>query len=116
MSEHNEQVALMQWWKLSHKRFKLPEYALFAIPNGGARHIAVAKKLKAEGVRAGVPDIELRISRNGYHALWIEMKYGKNKPTEAQAEFMKWQEAEGAKCVVAYKWDDAKQAIEEYLK
>lgn len=115
MSEHAEQVALMRWWKLAHKQFGLPEYALMAIPNGGARHIVVAAKLKAEGVRAGVPDIELRVSRNGRHALWIEMKHGRNKPTDAQVEFMRWQEAEGAKCVVCYTWTEAKKAIEDYL-
>ena len=115
MSEHKHQVALINWWKLSHKKYKLPEYALFAIPNGGARHIAVATKLKAEGVRSGVPDLELRVSRNGFHALWIELKYGKNKPSEAQREFMAWQEAEGAKCVVCWDWQDAKSAIENYL-
>ncbi|MDD4971888.1 MAG: VRR-NUC domain-containing protein [Paludibacter sp.] len=116
MSEHEEQVALIKWWSLSHKRFKLPEYSLMAIPNGGLRHIAVAKKLKEEGLRSGAPDLELRVSRNGLHALWIEMKYGKNKPTESQIEFMAWQEAEGAKCVVCYSWEEAKKQIEEYLK
>jgi hypothetical protein len=30
---------------------------LFAIPNGGHRNKIVAKKLKAEGVLAGVPDL-----------------------------------------------------------
>ena len=115
MNEHQEQSALVQWWGLNHKRFKLPEYALFAIPNGGARHVAVAAKLKAEGVRKGVPDLELRVSRNGFHALWIEMKHGKNRPTLEQVEFMKWQEEEGAKCVTCWNWQDAAKEIEVYL-
>ena len=55
MSEHDEQVLIFKWARLSEGRW--PELALlFAIPNGGHRHKAVAAKLKAEGVRAGVPD------------------------------------------------------------
>lgn len=116
MSEHDEQAALIQWWSYAHKRFNLPEYALFAIPNGGARHKAIAGKLKAEGVRKGIPDLELRISRNSYHALWIEMKWGNNKPTKEQAEFMAWQVTQGAKCVICWTWEAAKKEIEDYLR
>ena len=42
---------------------------IFAIPNGGARHPAVAYKLKAEGVLRGVPDLYIPEWK-----LWIEMK------------------------------------------
>ena len=53
-TEHEEQCALFEWadcW------FPMVSALLFAIPMGGHRHIAVAAKLKAEGVKAGVPDI-----------------------------------------------------------
>lgn len=73
MTEHEEQKALIEWsaW-MSNAR---PELSLmFAVPNGGDRHPAVAAKLKAEGVKAGVPDIFLPVPRNGYHGLFIELK------------------------------------------
>lgn len=116
VSEHQHQCALISWWKIAHKTFGLPEFALLAIPNGGHRHIAVAAKMKAEGVRRGILDLCLPVSRHGYHALWIEMKAGKNKPTPEQIEFIKWQEEEGYKCVVCYDWMDARAEIEGYLK
>lgn len=72
-SEHEEQVSVFEWAELAAGRW--PELRLmFAIPNGGARHIVVARKLKAEGVRAGVPDIFLPVSRGGFFGLFIEMK------------------------------------------
>jgi len=116
VSEHAHQAALISWWAIAHKAFGLPEYALLAIPNGGMRNKAVAGKLKAEGVRAGIVDLVLPVSRKGYHSLWIEMKHGKNKTTKEQQEFIQWQEAEGSKCVVCYDWMDARAEIEGYLK
>lgn len=57
-SEHDEQVALFRWAAL-HEWHEPRLGLLYAIPNGGARHPAVAAKLKAEGVKPGVPDIML---------------------------------------------------------
>ena len=55
-SEHQEQVALFRWAEFAIARW--PELALmYAIPNGGHRHKAVAAGLKAEGVKRGVPDV-----------------------------------------------------------
>lgn len=83
-TEHQHQCALIQWAEGKAKRY--PEVGmLFAIPNGGARHIAVARKLKAEGVRAGVPDLFLPVPRGGYGGLFIEMKSPKGKVTKEQA-------------------------------
>ena len=72
-TEHQEQVALIHWAKM--RSATLPELGLlFAIPNGGERHLFVAKKLKAEGVKPGTPDLCLPVARGGYHGLFIEMK------------------------------------------
>lgn len=55
--------------------FEVPDILkLFAVPNGGKRHMAVAKKMKAEGVTSGVPDLCLPVPRNGFHGCWIELK------------------------------------------
>ena len=72
-TEHAEQVALFHWARLMSNRWPLLQ-TMFAVPNGGARHIAVARKLKAEGVSAGVPDIFLPVPTDKYHGLFIEMK------------------------------------------
>jgi len=72
-TEHQEQKAFFEWAALmTPKHYELG--LMFAIPNGGQRHIITATKLKAEGVKAGVPDIFLPVARCNYHGLFIEMK------------------------------------------
>ena len=67
-SEHAEQVALFKWAEFAAARW--PELTLMhAIPNGGHRNKITAARLKAEGVRAGVPDICLPVARGGWHGL-----------------------------------------------
>ena len=57
-TEHQEQKTLVQgWWPRVQRRW--PGVLLYAIPNGGDRNPIVAKKLKAEGVLAGIPDLYL---------------------------------------------------------
>jgi len=43
----------------------------WAVPNGGQRNVIVASKLKAEGVKAGVPDITL-IHDGMYYGLEVK--------------------------------------------
>ena len=62
---------------------------LFAVPNGGLRSKTEAARLKAAGVKAGVPDIMLAVARCGFHGLFIEMKVGKNKTSAAQDEWIR---------------------------
>jgi hypothetical protein len=46
---------------------------LYAVPNGGDRNLRVPRKLKAEGVMAGVADLCLPAARRGYHGLYLEI-------------------------------------------
>ena len=89
---------------------------MFAIPNGGHRHISVAKKLKAEGVKSGVPDILLPAARGGYHGLFVEMKSGKNKPTPVQEKWHAALRQEAFHVEVCYGWVNAAEVIKKYLK
>lgn len=80
--EHDAQVAVFQWAKLATVRFPDLRW-LFAIPNGGHRHIAVASRMQAEGMRAGVPDMCLPVARHGFHGLFIELKRSGARPKRA---------------------------------
>ena len=114
MSEHSEQVALIEWamWK----RPECPSLAmLFHIPNGGKRDPVTAARLKAEGVQAGVPDLCLSCPRQGYHALYIEMKVGRNRPSPEQQEWAALLRAEGYRVETCYGWQAAAQVIADYL-
>ena len=112
--EHQAQKNLFTWARLS--RHKYPELDwMFAIPNGGLRNVRVAVKLKAEGVRAGVPDIFLPIPRGGSSGLFIELKIKPNKITQKQSEWLTALARHQYEAVVAYGWEEAKEIIENYL-
>lgn len=115
--EHSEQVTLMQWWALACHGFGVPEACLFAIPNGGERNVIVASKLKAEGVRAGVPDLFLACGSSCFNGLFIEMKKTRGgRVSEAQRAYLDMLTERGYLAVVCNGWLEAKQIIEQYLK
>lgn len=113
--EHDEQVALIQWCDY-HMR-KYPELeALYAIPNGGLRNLRVGQKLKAEGVKPGIPDLHLPVPRGPYNSFYIEMKFGDNKQTGYQKLRQKILEGHGNKVVVCYSFEEARDELINYLK
>lgn len=112
-TEHAEQVAVVDWFD---RRFPALRGRLAAVPNGGARHKAVAGKLKAEGVRKGYLDLQLLVARGGYHGLLIEMKRRKGGRVETeQADWLDWHTEQGYLAVVCRGADEARAVISEYL-
>lgn len=109
-----EQQHLFQWAAFMSGKYKELEY-LHHIPNGGSRNKKEAVNLKRQGVRAGVPDLDLPVARKGYHGLRIEMKYGKNKPTEEQVKWLVFLSAQGYATAVCYSWQEAARTICRYL-
>ena len=123
-SEHLEQSALFDWARFSENT--IPELAmLFAVPNGGMRpmkrakngsyYSPVAVKLKAEGVRRGVPDVFLEVARGKYHGLRLEMKYGKNKCSPEQKDWIERLLNQGYLVKVPYSFEEARDIILMYL-
>ena len=112
--EHYEQVALFKLAALHAKRY--PELALlYAIPNAARRSPRQGAWMKAEGLKAGVPDVHLPIASCGYNGLWIELKVGKNRPTEAQKQWHDALRAMGHKVCVCYSAQAAWDEITGYL-
>jgi hypothetical protein len=112
MSEHYHQKAFFAWVG----RQKRPELdAIFAVPNGGHRHPAVAAKLKAEGVRPGVPDVLLPSPRGGFVGLAIEFKFDAGNCTKEQRERITRMQIDGWMCVVAWDWEAAARTVLGYL-
>lgn len=83
--ERREQVALFRWAAMHAHQY--PELRLmFAVPNGmAARSPITVRKMKAEGLRPGVPDIWLPVASAGCHGLAIELKVPPNDLTDEQA-------------------------------
>lgn len=141
-SEHEHQVALFAWCsKAARHGFAaafdsrcytdidytvdvygyegVPALAfIFAIPNGGERHIAVAAKLRAEGVKRGVPDIMLPLRNSTHCGLFIEMKQGgkrKGQVSQYQREFIDFLHQNSYMAVVCYSWAEAANHITDYI-
>lgn len=113
--EGREQAALFRWLQLRHPAaFKLA----YHVPNGGHRVKAVAAKLKAQGVKAGVSDIFLPMARGGYFGLFIEFKATPphDAPVSAsQQAFLMAVEQQGYMALVCRGLHEAMQVIEGYL-
>lgn len=112
---NTEQMGVMDWAAYAQRRY--PELCLLHhIPNGGKRKTTEAARFKAMGVKAGVPDLFLPVPRGGFAGLYIEMKYGKNKPTEKQKVWINALKAQGYRVEVCYSGYKATATLEEYLK
>ncbi|MCR4622647.1 MAG: VRR-NUC domain-containing protein [Clostridiales bacterium] len=73
-TEAEEQTWLFQW-AAGMARLRWPELDLLHhIPNGGSRNRVEAARLKAQGVKAGIPDVCLPVPRGPFCGLYIEMK------------------------------------------
>jgi hypothetical protein len=106
-SEHQEQVGLLNWFHL-----QFPNVLIFAIPNGEKRAITVAKRLKAEGVVRGIPDLFVPEWN-----LWIEMKRTQGgRLSPEQRDIIKRLENVGHTVIVGIGAAHASEQILHYLK
>jgi len=113
-SEHELQRSFFVW--LSNYILDCPNLTLaHAIPNGGSRDKITASQLKAEGVKSGIPDVNIPIPSGKYHGLFIEFKVKTNKPSEDQRIIMLMLDAQGYKVICVNDLDTAKQEFESYM-
>ena len=118
--EHVEQVLFFQRVSLD---WRTKDLLITAVPNGGLRNPIVAKKLKAEGVQKGVPDILCFAHGKGSqgqpcHGLAIEMKApNKRKPSAISPEQRAWLAGlieEGWAAYVCYSAEEAWEVLANY--
>lgn len=116
LSESQEQQNLFK--AIAYMQNTYPELKwLYHVPNGGLRDIRVAKKLKAEGVKSGVPDLVLPIPRYPFHGLYIEMKKTKGgRVSKDQREWLDFLKEQNYMVEVAKGCDEALEILMEYLK
>lgn len=128
MSEHAEQVLLFQRAELNANH--RPELRLLhAVQNwAGVKGPREGARRKAEGVRAGVPDVHLPVPRGGYASLFIEMKQRRpcvtktkgvrmveTKPTAAQVEWIEALRTAGNRVEVCHSAEEAWDVLMRYL-
>lgn len=113
--EDQEQQALATWLDLV---VGVPGW--FHVPNGGLRHKAVAGKLKAQGVKDGVPDVIItrrskKLVELDKVGVAIELKRQDARPSDTRESQWGWINHladQGWITYVARGWDDARTFLE----
>lgn len=109
-----DQIALFDLALLLEKQH--PELKLmFHVPNEGKRSVYSGAELKRAGLKKGVPDVMLPVARKGYNGLAIEMKAGKNAPTEEQKKWLTGLAGEGWLCYVCRGYESAATVLGDYM-
>lgn len=118
-TEHAMQCAVFQWAAGSG----IPDIDLLhAVPNGGDRNPHVGAKMKAEGVKRGVPDICWPVPIGIFAGLYVELKIPKRVTekdgglSEHQIKWLDRLRSNHHATVVAYGWVAAVAAIAAYYE
>jgi len=117
MSEYEHQKRLFE--EVESLKTTHPELNyLYHIPNGEYRTKATAGKLRAMGVKAGIPDIHLPIARGSYHGLYIELKSLKRgaKTSDNQDGWIEALRDNGYCVGVCRGWREALRLILDYME
>jgi hypothetical protein len=115
-SEHKDQAVVMSWLSLNY-----PDVLAFAVPNAAKRTHWESQRLRAEGMRPGVPDIYIEEARGGWFGLRVEMKKLSEIRaingglSDKQLEVREILMRKGYKVVTCYGSEHALKTIEYYL-
>jgi hypothetical protein len=114
--EGEEQAQLVEMFRM---RFPALGDLLIHIPNGGSRKNKFEGwRLKQQGVRAGVSDLNLPIARGGYFGLWIEFKAAPPNdapPSEDQLKWLALMRAQGYRAELCLGIDAAFAVLLDYM-
>ena len=110
-----EQAKVIAWARANENNYPYL-WMLHSSLNGVKMTKAQAGRAIAQGMLSGVPDLFLPVPKNGYHGLFIEMKYGSNKVTENQEKFLQNAANVGYAVSVCYSANEAIKRIEDYYK
>lgn len=114
-TESAEQQLLFQWARMQSGKYQ-ELTLLYHIPNEGKRSHKTGARMKAEGLKTGVPDICLPVARGGHHGLYIELKRVKNsRVTVAQMAWIEALTRQGYVAAVCRGADEAIELITRYL-
>jgi hypothetical protein len=111
-SEEAEQCLLCRWLDTAH-----PGALYYAVPNGGLRDKVTAAKLKATGVKAGVPDLVIAEPRGGRPGLYVEMKRRMGgRLSASQRDWIAKLRARGYQAEACAGAEAAMEVIDRYLR
>lgn len=122
------QSFFFRWWRSAAKGLGVWPGCCYHVPNGSllgddkqSRTIR-ARMLMLAGMVPGVPDVYLGVARGKWAGLYVEFKkpsvrnHKNGGCSDEQQEFIAYALAHGYHCVVCYSWEEARDAVVEYLK
>ena len=109
-TESKLQSECVTWFRLAY-----PRTVIFAIPNGGNRNPITGAILKREGAMAGVADLFVMKANAEFAGLFIEMKAGKGKASEAQEAFGYAAVVSGYAYTVCRSFDEFTSTVRTYM-
>lgn len=116
-TEHAEQRAFFAWLMLMENRGVVPLARMaYAVPNGGKRDAVTAARLKAEGVKSGVPDVCWPVPVGRYPGLYLELKIPGGAVSSSQEEWHNDLRAVGHAVAVCYGWRSARLCFLAYSR
>jgi hypothetical protein len=112
--EFFDQAAVIRWRDLNLKRTPDVRW-LFSTLSGVPLRPAQARRMKLSGLVAGLPDLWLPVRRDPFCGLAVELKHGKNVPTDEQWNWLRFLTSQGWYTSVAYGHEAAINIIADYL-
>lgn len=111
--EEIDHINLVNWF---HHEF--PEFAddFHHFANQRKCSPQEGNKLKQMGVKKGVSDFFLGLSKHGFHGLWIELKVGNGKLSKEQIAFIERKSNRGFLALAVWGEEAAKEVIKTYLE
>lgn len=116
--EYQMQSAVFKWARLPCVQAQYPGLNLLEGSMNGVKLTATqAAKAKAAGMLRGAHDIRLPVPRGGFTGLSVELKAGKNKPTDEQIAYGEALIEQGWKVLYCWdNWEEVKDEIERYMR
>lgn len=107
------QIACVNWFCYQYSQY---QKLLWGSQNAGKRGKVAAGKLKAAGLVAGIPDLQLNLPKRTAPGLFIELKMPGNTTTPAQDAMIDLLRQQGYWVYVVDKLEDFIQVVTEYMK
>jgi hypothetical protein len=111
MSESKLQQGAVKWFKLQY-----PGKLIMSIPNEGKRAGFNGARMSAQGLLKGAPDTFIPHPNLIHHGLFVEFKFGRNKPSPQQLQVIEQLRSNGYRVEVCYSFDSFCNIVEDYFK
>lgn len=107
---------MLQHAVMEYVRHQYPHALCVHVPNEGKRSPFMQYKVKYLGIVSGVPDVLIFNPNDKFNGLAIELKWGRNKPTENQKKFIDRLQRVNWCAEWVNTFQDAQNLIDKYFK